>query len=42
MTVNIQYLQIPESKSLNEIVTRSFLKLTRKYQFLIRADFFSS
>ncbi len=38
MTVNIQYLQMPISESLNEIVTNNLDKLAHKYPFLIRAD----
>lgn len=40
MTVNIQYLQMPTSESLSEIMTRNLQKLAHKYQFLIRADVF--
>lgn len=40
MTINIQYVHMPESESLSEIVTRNLQKLSHKYQFIIRADVF--
>ncbi|NHF59709.1 HPF/RaiA family ribosome-associated protein [Flavobacteriaceae bacterium TP-CH-4] len=40
MTINIQYVQMPTSESLNGIVTRNLKKLGHKYQFVIRADVF--
>ncbi|TDS16815.1 putative sigma-54 modulation protein [Maribacter caenipelagi] len=40
MTVNFQYLHMPESNSLSEIVTRNLQKLQHKYQFIIRAEVF--
>ncbi len=40
MTINIQYVQMPESESLSEIATRNLQKLSHKYEFLIRADVF--
>lgn len=40
MTINIQYVHMPESESLSEIVTRNLQKLAHKYEFLIRADVF--
>ena len=40
MTIQIQYLQMTESESLSEIVTRNLQKLAHKYQFLIRAHVF--
>lgn len=38
MTLNFQYVQMPESNSLSEIVTRKLEKLGHKYAFIIRAD----
>lgn len=40
MTINFQYVQMPESESLSEIVTRNLQKMAHKYQFVIRADVF--
>lgn len=40
MTINMQYVQMPESESLNNIVTRNLQKLSHKYDFVIRADVF--
>ncbi|MGB3149768.1 MAG: HPF/RaiA family ribosome-associated protein [Maribacter sp.] len=40
MTINMQYIRMPESESLSEIVTRNLQKLAHKYQFVIRADVF--
>ena len=40
MTVQIQYLHMPESESLSGIVTRNLEKLAHKYPFLIRAHVF--
>ena len=40
MTINMQYVQMPESESLSAIVTRNLQKLAHKYQFIIRADVF--
>ncbi len=40
MTINMQYVQMPESESLNNIVTRNLQKLSHKYDFIIRADVF--
>lgn len=40
MTINIQYVQMPESESLSKIVTRNLQKMAHKYQFVIRADVF--
>ena len=38
MTINIQYLHMPESDSLNEIVSRHLQKLATQYPFLIRSQ----
>lgn len=38
MRINYQYLHMPESESLNEIVTRHLEKLAAQYQFLIRSE----
>ncbi|MBT8185265.1 MAG: HPF/RaiA family ribosome-associated protein [Eudoraea sp.] len=38
MTIQIQYLHMPESESLNEIVSRHLEKLASQYQFLIRSQ----
>ncbi len=40
MTINIQYVQMPTSESLNTILERNLAKLAQKYDFLIRADVF--
>ncbi|SHJ35294.1 ribosome hibernation-promoting factor, HPF/YfiA family [Pseudozobellia thermophila] len=40
MTINFQYVQMPESESLSHIVTRNLEKLGNKFQFVIRADVF--
>lgn len=40
MTIHFQYLHMPESNSLSEIVTRNLQKLGNKYQFIIRAEVF--
>ena len=40
MTINIQYLHMPESEILNTMVNRNHLKLYPKYHFIIRADVF--
>jgi len=40
MNINMQYVQMPESESLSEIVTRNLQKMSHKYQFVIRADVF--
>lgn len=38
MMIHIQYLQMPESDSLSDIVTKNLRKLAHKNQFLIRAN----
>ena len=38
MTIQIQYVHMPESESLNEIVGRHLEKLAKQYQFLIRSQ----
>ena len=40
MTINMQYVHMPESESLSEIVNRNLEKLAHKYQFIIRANVF--
>lgn len=40
MTINMQYVQMPESESLSAIVNRNLRKLANKYQFIIRANVF--
>lgn len=40
MTVDIQYVQMPVSESLSEIVTKNLKKLESKYQSIIRANVF--
>ncbi|MEH6747470.1 MAG: HPF/RaiA family ribosome-associated protein [Maribacter arcticus] len=40
MIINFQYIQMAESSSLSEIVTRNLQKLGNKYQFIIRAEVF--
>lgn len=38
MTIHMQYIHMPESDSLSEIVTRNLKKLEHKYQFIIGAE----
>lgn len=38
MTVQYQYVHMPESESLNDIVDRHLDKLANQYQFLIRSQ----
>ena len=38
MNIHIQYLQMPTSESLSEIVTRNLRKLSHKYKFIIRGE----
>lgn len=40
MTINMQYVQMPESESLSAIVARNLQKIAHKYDFVIRADVF--
>ncbi len=40
MTIHFQYVHMPESESLSEIVTRNLQKLAHKYESVIRADVF--
>lgn len=40
MTINIQYLQMPASESLDAIVNRNLGKLGQKYHDIIRTDVF--
>lgn len=38
MTIEIQYVQIPRSESMDSIVTKKLNKLAQKYDWLIRAQ----
>lgn len=40
MIIQMQYIHMPESESLSEIVTRNLRKLAHKYDFIIRAEVF--
>ncbi len=40
MTVNIQYVHIPTSESLSDIITLKLEKLEKKYSWIIRTDVF--
>jgi len=40
MTINIQYVHMPTSESLDEIVSNNLEKLASKYQDVIRTDVF--
>ncbi|WP_276391589.1 ribosome hibernation-promoting factor, HPF/YfiA family [Eudoraea chungangensis] len=40
MTINIQYVQMPTSDSMSDIVIAKLQKLEKKYDWLIKADVF--
>ena len=40
MTINIQYVQMPTSEAMDQLMTNKLNKLGRKYDFIIRADVF--
>ena len=40
MTINFQYIQMPTSEAMNELMTNKLNKLGRKFDFIIRADVF--
>lgn len=40
MTVNIQYVHIPTSESLSDIITLKLEKLEKKYSWIIKIDVF--
>ena len=40
MTINFQYIQMPTSEAMNELMTTKLNKLGRKFDFIIRADVF--
>lgn len=40
MTIDIQYVQMPTSESMNTFVTEKLNKLAKKYDWVIRADVF--
>ena len=40
MTINFQYIQMPTSEAMNELMTTKLHKLERKFDFIIRADVF--
>ncbi len=40
MTINYQYIQMPTSEAMNELMTSKLNKLSKKFDFIIRADVF--
>ncbi len=40
MTINIQYVQMPTSESMSEIVSNKLRKLEKKFEWIISADVF--
>jgi len=38
MTINIQYVKMPTSESMNEYIKQKLQKIADKYEWLIRAD----
>lgn len=40
MTINFQYIQMPTSEAMNELMTNKLNKLGRKFDFIIRAEVF--
>ena len=40
MTIDIQFIQMPTSESMNTFVTEKLNKLAKKYDWIIRADVF--
>lgn len=40
MTINFQYIQMPTSEAMNQLMTTKLNKLARKFDFIIRADVF--
>ena len=38
MTINIQYVQIATSEAMSEYVTNKLKKLSKKYEWIIKAD----
>lgn len=40
MTINIQYVQMPTSESMNAFVTEKLNKMADKYDWIIRAEVF--
>lgn len=40
MTINFQYIQMPTSEAMNQLMTTKLNKLGRKFDFIIRADVF--
>jgi putative sigma-54 modulation protein len=38
MTINIQYVQIATSEAMNEYVTNKLKKLSKNYEWIIKAD----
>ncbi len=38
MTINIQYIQIATSEAMNEYVTNKLKKLSKNYEWIIKAD----
>jgi len=40
MTINFQYVQMPNSEAMNELMTSKLNKLAKKFDFIIRADVF--
>lgn len=40
MTINIQYVQMPTSESMSEIISNKLRKLEKKFEWIISADVF--
>jgi len=40
MTINFQYVQMPTSEAMNDLMTSKLNKLAKKFDFIIRADVF--
>ncbi len=40
MTINFQYIQMPTSEAMNQLMTTKLNKLQKKFDFIIRADVF--
>ena len=40
MTINFQYIQMPTSEAMNQLMTTKLNKLGKKFDFIIRADVF--
>ncbi|MGI9545720.1 MAG: ribosome hibernation-promoting factor, HPF/YfiA family [Flavobacteriaceae bacterium] len=40
MTINFQYIQMPTSEAMNQLMTNKLNKLGKKFDFIIRAEVF--